>query len=126
MPQGSGDAKRKLGPGAQARMRGNGFVNSHAIGMAQAEAAREKSEMARGALRLQSINRRRRGAADCEAGRWVVDRKPEAPETAAKSTIQIKKSEVKTGGCRHRDAVEHDPPLLVHRPALGKARVFGA
>jgi len=116
VPQGSGDAKRELGAGAQARMRGNGFVNRQAIGMGQAEVAREKSEMARRALRLQSVDRRRRRAADCQAGRWAVDRKPEAPETAAKSSIHIEKSEVKAARGRHGDAVEHDPSFPEHLP----------
>ena len=106
-------------------MRGNGFVNSQPIGRGQAEVAREKSEMARRALRLQPFDSRRRRAADCQAGRWAVDRKPEAPETAAKSTIHIEKSEVKTGGRRHRDAVEHDPFFPEHLPRpLAKALAF--
>jgi hypothetical protein len=106
-------------------MRGNGFVNCQVIGMGQAEAAREKSEMARRALRLQSIDSRRRRAADCQAGHWAVDRKPEAPETAAKSAIHIEKSKVKTGGCRHRDAVEHDPSFPEHLPRpLAKVLAF--
>src|SRR3984893_17662536 len=93
--------------------------------MGQADVARKNSEMARRALRLQSFDRRRRRAADCQAGRWTVDRKPEAPETAAKSTIHIKKSEVKPGGCRHRDAVEHDPSFPEHLPRpLAKALTF--
>jgi hypothetical protein len=81
--------------------------------------------MARCAVRPQPFDRRRRGAADCQAGRWAVDRKPEAPETAAKSAIHIEKSEVKPGGCRHRDAVEHDPSFPEHPPRpLAKALAF--
>jgi hypothetical protein len=125
VPQGSGYGERELGPGAQARMRGNGFVNSQSIGWGQAQVAREKSEMARCAVRPQSFDRRRRGAADCQAGRWAVDRKPEAPETAAKSAIHIEKSEVKSGRCRHRHAVEHDPSFPEHLPrSLAMALTF--
>jgi hypothetical protein len=106
-------------------MRGNSFVNSQPIGWGQAEVAREKSEMARCALRLQPFDRRRRRAADCQAGRRAVDRQPEAPETAAKCAIHIEKSEMKAGGCRHRNAVEHDPSFPEHLPRpLAKALAF--
>ncbi len=74
--------------------------------------------MARRALRLQSIDSRRRRAADCQAGHWAVDRKPKAPETAAKSSIHIEKSEVKAARGRHGDAVEHDPSFPEHPPRL--------
>jgi hypothetical protein len=63
-PQCRGDAKRELGPGTQARMRGNGFVNSQAIGLGQAQVAREKSKIGRRALRLQPLDRQRRRAAE--------------------------------------------------------------
>src|ERR1700719_1507110 len=86
--------------------------------MGQADVARKNSEMARRALRLQSFDRRRRRAADRQAGRWTVDRKPEAPETAAKSTVHIEKSEVRAAcGC-HGDAIEHDPSFPEHLSRL--------
>src|ERR1700676_5078359 len=81
--------------------------------------------MVRRALRLQPFDGRGRRAADCQAGRWAVDRKPEASETAAKSAIHIEKPEVESGGGRHRDAVEHDPSFPEHLPRLlAKALTF--
>src|SRR5580704_572039 len=74
--------------------------------------------MARCALRLRPFDGRRRRAADCQAGRGAVDRKPEAPETTPKSTVHIEKSEVKAGCGRHGDTFEHDPSFPERLPRL--------
>ena len=80
--------------------------------------APEKLQIICCALGLRSFGRGSRRPPERQAGRRTVDREPKAPEPAAKPAIHIEKSEVKTGGRRHRDAVEHDPlfPERLARP----------
>jgi len=87
----------------------------------QVEGAREKGEILSGAFDLHSSPRAltRGGASSGSTGGRL---RAQTSEAAAKSAIHIEKSEVKTGGRRHHDAVEHDPSFQERLPPTGGSR----
>ena len=85
----------------------NGFV-SHAIGTPKCRwrARRARWRAARSAT-FSPTHSPAPGRADCEAGRWLIETR--GPRTGGQVHHSNQEIEAKTGGCRHRDAVEHGP-----------------